>query len=286
MDARVGHQVRLEFCDVNVQRAVETQRRCERRDDLREEPVEVRVRRPLDVQVSPANVVERLVVHHDRHVRVLEERVHAKHRVVGFNDCRRHLRTSPDRETQLRLFTIIHRKTLQHEATKAGAGASAAGVEDHEALQPRAVVRKLSEAIEHEVNDFLPDGIVPAGKVVRGVLLTADQLFWVEELAVRPRAHLVDHRWLQVHHHAAGDMLPRAGLREEGIERVIATADGLVAGHLSIWLDAVFEAEELPASVPDLHTRLTDVDADGLAHGDGGGKRGGCVADDSLQKQQ
>ena len=42
------------------------------------------------------------------------------------------------------------------------------------------------------------DGVVAAGEVVGGILLTGDQLLRVEELAVGTRADLIDHGRLQV----------------------------------------------------------------------------------------
>jgi hypothetical protein len=76
---------------------------------------------------------------------------------------------------------------------------------------------------------------VAAREVVGGVLLAADQLLGVEQLAVGAGADLVDHGGLQVEEDAAGDVLARAGLGEEGVEGVVAAADGLVAGHLRPW---------------------------------------------------
>jgi len=147
-----------------------------------------------------------------------------------------------------------------------GAGAAPAGVEAHEALQPGAVVRQLTDAVEDQVDDFLSDGVVAARKVVRGVLLAGDQLLGVEQLAVGPRAHLVDHGRLEVHKHGAGDVLARAGLREEGVEGVIAAANGFVARHLPVRLDPMLQAEELPARVADLDAGLAKVEAEALTH--------------------
>jgi hypothetical protein len=182
-----------------------------------------------------------------------------------------------------------------------------------------AVVRQLADAVEAQVDDLLADGVVAAGKVVGGVLLAADQLLGVEQLAVGASADLIDDsglqqrismkvgalmrnskahheltlwlllklqklrafyllevlsvmklktqlfkwhwfiamysrlevngaegrtcsRWagehLQVKEHAARDVLASTSLRKEGVESVVTTADGLVAGHLSIGLDA------------------------------------------------
>ena len=42
------------------------------------------------------------------------------------------------------------------------------------------------------------DGVVAAGEVVGGILLTGDKLLRVEELAVSTRADLIDHGRLQV----------------------------------------------------------------------------------------
>ena len=74
--------------------------------------------------------------------------------------------------------------------------------------------------------------VVAARKVVGRVLLAADQLLGVEELAVGAGAHLVDDGGLEVEEDAARDVLARARLREEGVERVVAAADRLVARHL------------------------------------------------------
>jgi hypothetical protein len=122
-------------------------------------------------------------------------------------------------------------------------------VEDHEALETSAVVRKLADAVKHEVNNLLADGVVATGVVVGGVLLAGDELLGVEELAVGAGADLVDHGGLEVDEHGTGHVLAGASLGEEGVEGVIAAANGLVGGHLAVRLDAVLEAEQLPAGV-------------------------------------
>ena len=80
---------------------------------------------------------------------------------------------------------------LEEKRAQAGARAAAGGVEDHEALKARAVVRELAHAVEHEVDDLLADGVVATRVVVRRVLLAGDDLLGVVELAVRAGAHLV-----------------------------------------------------------------------------------------------
>jgi len=61
-------------------------------------------------------------------------------------------------------------------------------------------------------------------------------------------------------------MLSSPGLTEEGVEGIIATADGLVRRHLAVRLDPVLKTEQLPASIADLHTCLANVDAKSLTH--------------------
>ena len=128
------------------------------------------------------------------------------------------------------------------------------------------VVGELADAVEHEVDDLLADGVVAAGVVVGSVLLAGDELLGVVQLAVRAGAHLVDDARLEVDEDGAGDVLAGAGLGEEGVEGVVAAADGLVGRHLAIRLDAVLEAVQLPAGVARLDAALAKVDRDDLTH--------------------
>ena len=80
------------------------------------------------------------------------------------------------------------------------------------------------------------------------------------ELSVGSSADLVADSGLKVHEDRARDVLAGAGLGEEGVEGVIAAADGLIRGHLPIGLDAVLKTEELPAGITSLNSSLTDVD--------------------------
>merc|ERR1712196_213619 len=134
---------------------------------LGEEAVEVRVRRALDVEVAAADVVEGLVVEGERHVRVLEERVRREHRVVGLDDGVGDLRRRRDAERELGLAAVVDREALEEERAEARARAAARGVEGEEALEARAVVRELADAVKHEVDDLLADRVV-ANNYARG----------------------------------------------------------------------------------------------------------------------
>ncbi len=58
-------------------------------------PVEVGVGWALNVQGAAADVVDGLVVEHDRHVCVLQQGVRRQHTVVGLHDSSGHLRRVP-----------------------------------------------------------------------------------------------------------------------------------------------------------------------------------------------
>ena len=63
---------------------------------------------------------------------VLEEGVHAQHRVVRLDASRRDLRARPHRERDLRLLAVVDGETLEEQAAETGPSAAAASVEDHE----------------------------------------------------------------------------------------------------------------------------------------------------------
>ncbi len=54
--------------------------------------------------------------------------------------------------------------------------------------------------------------------VVGGVLLSGDQLLWVEELSVCAGADLVNDGWLEIDEDGSWDVLASAGFTEEGVE--------------------------------------------------------------------
>jgi len=61
-------------------------------------------------------------------------------------------------------------------------------------------------------------------------------------------------------------VLSSAGLAEEGVKCIVSTSDCLVTWHLTIRLDAMLEAEELPARIANLDTSLAKVKAKDLTH--------------------
>ena len=120
-----------------------------------------------------------------------------------------HLRCWVDAELELGLLAVVHGQPLHQQRGEAGAGAAAERVEDKEPLggkidtdlpysnahlieassnsthlEASAVVCQLADPVQHQVDDLLADGVVPASVVVRRVLLAGHQLLGVEQLAV------------------------------------------------------------------------------------------------------
>ena len=91
MDPGVGDEIRLELRQVNVEGPVEPQRGRDRGDNLSNQPVEVGVRWPLDVQVASTDVVDGLVVHHEGAVSVLKGGVGGQDCIVRLHHCCRNL---------------------------------------------------------------------------------------------------------------------------------------------------------------------------------------------------
>merc|ERR1711981_1013914 len=266
MDSGVGDEVGLELGDIDVEGTIESEGGSQGGDDLGDQSVEVGVGGSLDVEGSSADIVDGLVVKHDGDVSMLEEGVSREDGVVGLNDGSRHLGRGVDGEAKLGLLAVIDGESLKKERTEAGAGSATDGVEDQEALETGALIGELSDSVEAEIDDFLTNGVMTSGEVVGGILFTGDELLGVEELSVGTGSDLIDDGWLEIEEDTSWDMLSSTSLREEGAEGIITTTDGLVRWHLSIRLDAVLEAEQLPTGVTNLDTSLTDVNGNDFSH--------------------
>ena len=133
-------------------------------------------------------------------------------------------------------------------------------------METSALIGKLSNSVEAEIDDFLSNGVVASGEVVGSIFLSRDELFGVEELSVGSGSDLIDDGGLEIEEDGSGDVLSGSGLGEEGVEGIITATDSLIRWHLSIRLNSVLEAEEFPTSITDLNTSLTNVNGDDLSH--------------------
>lgn len=260
VDARIRNQVGLELVEVHVERAFEAQGASERRDDLSDQAVQVAISRTRNIQSTVADVVDGFVVEQESAVGVLQQGVGRQDGVVGLDDSSGDLGRRIDAEVKLGLLAVVDGQALEQERAEAGAGTTANGVEDHEALEAVALVSQLADALEDEVDLLLADGVVTTGVVVGGVFLARDKLLGVEELLVLARADLVNDGRLQIGHDSTRNILAGASLLEEGLEGTILLARGVGArGHGAIRLDAVLCEVELPAAFTELDTSLANV---------------------------
>jgi len=266
VDARIRHQVGLELGDIDVEGTIEAEGGSQRGDDLSDQAVQVGVRGALNVEGLAADVVDGLVVEHDGDVSVLQQRVGGQDGVVGLNDGGRDLGRRIDSEAELGLLAVVNAQSLQEQRAETGSSAATNGVEDEETLETLADISQAADAIEGEVDHFLANGVVATSVVVGSILLARQELLGVVELAVGTSADLIDDGGLQVNEDGAGDVLAGVGLGEEGVEGIIAATNGGVGGHLAVRLDAVLQAEELPARITNLDAGLADVERNDFTH--------------------
>lgn len=265
VDTRERNKVGLELVQVDVEGTIEAERGGNARDDLGDQPVQVDKRRGRNVELATADVVDSLVVNHERAVRVLKGRVGREDRVVGLDDRAAHLGSGVDAKLELGLFAIVRREALHEESTKAGAGSTAKRVEDKEALKTRAVVGEPPQLLDADINDLLSDSVVTTSVVVRGVLLAGHERLRMEKGTVGASLDLVNDIGLQIDVKRAGNVFSGSSLREEGREASVCLGRR-IGCETAIWAQAVFDGVKLPASVTNLDTSLSDVDRDDFTH--------------------
>jgi len=260
MDSWVWHQVSLELSDIDVEGTIESEGGGKGGDNLGDESVQVGVGWSLNIEVSSADIVDGLIIEHDGDISVLKEGVGGEDGVVWLNNGGGDLWGWVDGESELGFLSVVNGESLEEERSETGSGTSTDGVEDKESLETSALIGELSDSVEAEINNLLTDGVVTTGEVVGGIFLTRDELLGVEKLSVGASSDLIDDGGLEIEEDSAGDVLASTSLGEEGVESVVTTTDSLIGRHLTVRLDTVLEAEELPAGVTDLDTSLTDVD--------------------------
>ena len=60
------------------------------------------------------------------------------------------------------------------------------------ALRSReSAAHQFADSVQHDVDEFLPDGVVTASVIVGRILFASDQLLGVKQLAVGPSTHLI-----------------------------------------------------------------------------------------------
>jgi len=266
MDSWIWDQVGLELGNINVEGTIESKGGSQGGDDLSDESVQVGVGWSLDIEVSSADIIDGFVIEDNGDIGVLEKGVSGEDGVVWLNNGGGDLWGWVDGETELGFLTIIDGKSLEEEGTESGTGTTTDGLEDEETLKTSALIGKLSDSIEAEIDDLLTNGVVTSGEVVGSIFFTGDELLWMEELSVGTGSNLIDNGWLEIEEDSSWNVLTSTSLGEEGVESVITTTDGFIGWHLTVRLDSVLKAEEFPAGVTNLDTGLTDVDGNDFSH--------------------
>lgn len=140
VNTRVRHQVGLELVQVDVECTIEPKGGRNGADDLGDQPVEVLVAGPGNIEVATADVVDSLIIDEEGTVRVLNCAVGRQHSVVGLNDSGRDTRGWVDGELQLALLAVLSCQALQEQSTETRTSTTAERVEDQETLKAAAVV--------------------------------------------------------------------------------------------------------------------------------------------------
>merc|ERR1711946_41104 len=119
-----------------------------------------------------------------KRIGVFQGGVGGQDRVVGLDDGSGDLGSWVDGEFQFGFLSVVDGQTFHQQGGESGTGASSERVEDQEALETGALVGKLADAVKHQIDDLLADGVVTTSVVVGSIFLAGDELFGVEESAV------------------------------------------------------------------------------------------------------
>lgn len=180
--------------------------------------------------------------------------------VVRLHNGGGYLRCWVDGEFQFGFLSVIYGQPFHQQRGETGSGTTTEGVEDEETLQSSTLVGQFTDPVQNQVDDFFTDGVVTSGVVVSGIFFAGDELFRVEKLPVCAGSDFVDYSGFQVYKHGPGYVLTRSGFAEESVERIVTSSDGFVGRHLTVRLDAMFKAVQLPTGVTNLDTGLANVD--------------------------
>ena len=88
----------------------------------------------------------------------------------------------------------------------------------------------------------------------------------MEQLSVSTGSDLINDSGFKIEEDSSWDVFAGTSFREESVKGIITATYSFIRWHLSIGLNSVFETEQLPASITDLDTSLTNVYGNNLSH--------------------
>lgn len=262
VNAGIRNQVGLEFRNIHVECSVETKRGREGRNDLGNQAVQVGVSGTFNVQVATADIVQGFVVEAKGAISVLQQGVGGEDRVVGLDNRGRDLRRRGHGKRELGLAAVVHTQTFEQERTKTTSCAPSSGMEDKKSLKAGAVVGKLTNAIQDQVDNLLPGRVVTASIIVGGVFLAVNDLFGVIQVLVCSTSHFVTNGRFQVNVNGTRDVFSGRRFTKEGVEGIIGNSQRLIRWHGAVLENAVLEAVQFPALITRLDTSLTQMNRD------------------------
>ena len=142
----------LKFCQVNIQGTIKTEWCSNGRHNLTNQSVQVGVSGSLNVQVTTADVIDGLIVHHKGTVRVLQSGVSCQNGVVRLHNSCGNLWCGVNRELQLGFLAIVHRQTLHEQWCESRASTTTKRVEDKKTLQSSALISLWTEHYKSDYN--------------------------------------------------------------------------------------------------------------------------------------
>jgi hypothetical protein len=139
---------------------------------LGNESVQVGVGWSLDIKVSSADIIDGFVIEDNSNIGMFEKGMGGEDGVVWLNNGGGDLWGWVNNETELGFLTVIDGKSLEEEGSETGTGTTTDGGEGKETLETSALIGKLSDSIEAEIDDFFTNGVMSSGEVVGGIFFT------------------------------------------------------------------------------------------------------------------
>lgn len=78
----------------------------------------------------------------------------------------------------------------------------------------------------------------------------------MEKLSIGSSPDFIHHSWFEIDKDGPWHVLASTRFGEEGVEGVVGNSDGVIGWHLTIGLDAMFQAIELPTGIAHLDSGL------------------------------
>ena len=120
----VRNQVSLELSKIHIESPVKPQGGGDGGDNLANKTVEVGIGWSLNIKVATTDVIDGLIVNHERTVRMFKRGVSGEDGVVRLHHSCRYLRSGVDGELELGLLPVVHGEPLHEKRCEARSSSS------------------------------------------------------------------------------------------------------------------------------------------------------------------